>query len=107
MSLDVYLEEVQPTEIYQGNITHNLNKMAGMAGIYAVVWRPDENDIKEASDLIEPLTQAIARLEADPEKYKALNPPNGWGTYEDLLNFLKKYLQACKDNPMAVVRASR
>ena len=34
MSLDVWLVEVLPTEVYSANITHNLNRMADEAGIY-------------------------------------------------------------------------
>jgi hypothetical protein len=38
--------EVQPQEyithdVYDGNITHNLGRMADMAGIYYALWRPD------------------------------------------------------------------
>jgi hypothetical protein len=33
MSLDVYLKAVRRTTVHQSNITHNLNTMAGEAGI--------------------------------------------------------------------------
>ena len=33
MSLDVYLEDDTGSNLYQRNITHNLNKMASTAGL--------------------------------------------------------------------------
>jgi hypothetical protein len=36
MSLDVYLNESRPTEIFTANCTHNLVEMANAAGIYQI-----------------------------------------------------------------------
>jgi len=107
MSLDVYLEEVKPTEVYGGNITHNLTKMAQEAGIYEALWRPDENYITEARHLIDPIEKGLAKLKADPEKFKKFNPENGWGNYENLVKFVERYLKACKEHPEASVGVSR
>lgn len=103
MSLDVYLE----TTVYRANITHNLNRMADAAGIYDVLWRPDENGIWTANQLIQPLSEGLARLLADPEKFKARNAPNGWGTYDNFVPFVSNYMAACVANPDANVRVSR
>jgi hypothetical protein len=107
MSLDVYLEAVRPTEVYWANITHNLGKMAAEAGIYAYLWRPDELKITKASELIEPLEEGLAKMKADPAKYKQFNAPNGWGIYDHFVPWIERYLQACRDNPDASVRVSR
>lgn len=107
MSLDVYLTAVRPTEVYSGNITHNLNKMAQAAGIYRELWRPEEIGITHARELIEPLTKGLARLVADPEHFRQFDAPNGWGRYEHLVNFVEDYLRHCIENPDAEVRASR
>lgn len=107
MSLDVHLMAIRPTEVYSRNITHNLNKMAGEAGIYMHLWRPDEIGLTKASDLIEPLTAGLQLLKSDPERFRQFNPPNGWGRYEYLVEFVEDYLQACIENPDAEVRASR
>ena len=40
MSLDVYLKREGVETVYCANITHNLNVMAGKAGIYEALWRP-------------------------------------------------------------------
>lgn len=113
MSLDVYLEikgnplepggEVPSCEVFDGNITHNLGRMAQEAGLYNCLWRPDENAIERAGQLCEPLRQGLERLKADPERYKTLNPENGYGTYEGLLAFAENYLKACRQWPDAAV----
>jgi hypothetical protein len=93
--------------VFECNITHNLTKMADAAGIYEELWRPDEIAITHARELIEPLTAGLERLRADPEKFKALNPPNGWGDYDGLVRFVSAYLEACRQHPDATVYTSR
>jgi hypothetical protein len=115
MSLDVYLEVVVDTgapephcvDLYWANITHNLGDMAAAAGIYLCLWRPDEIDITTAGQLVEPLTEGLALLEADPARFEAFNAPNGWGTYKHFVPFVRQYLEACKQHPKALVRVSR
>ena len=49
----------------------------------------------------------IAELKSNPEKYKKFNPENGWGSYEGLLSFAEKYLQACEKYPNSIIGVSR
>jgi len=107
MSLDISLNKVMETEIFSANITHRLNRMAEEAGFYEAVWRPEENGIENAEQLIPILEAGIDRMLADPERYKKHDAPNGWGTYEQFIPWLRKLLSACKENPDATVRASR
>jgi hypothetical protein len=94
-------------EVFHANITHNLNKMADAAGIYEALWRPEEVGISTAAQLIGPLTAGLVLLRSDPERFKVLNPPNGWGNYDILVEFVAGYLQACIKEPEALVRVSR
>jgi len=111
MSLDVYLQTAKcPTcahceELYSSNITSNLAEMATALAIYNVVWRPSENGISCAEQLVIPLTAAVSELRRDPNKYSKFNAPNGWGTVEHFLNFLERYLEACIKYPEAEVLA--
>jgi len=118
MSLDVYLtdsikcphcgQDAGPgSTVYSANITHNLGKMADVAGIYGALWRPDEHGLTHARDLIEPLRSGLADLRARPAFFVAFNAPNGWGTYEHLVPFVEQYLAACLEYPDAKVRVSR
>jgi hypothetical protein len=116
MSLDLYLQvtadvggaEPHVVTLWSANYTHNCNTMAEAAGIQKHVWRPEELlEIKTAGDLVEPLRAGIRRMEEEPQKFIALNPANGFGSYETFLPWLKKYLAACMEYPKATIYASR
>lgn len=94
-------------EVYSANITHNLGKMAVEAGIYKHLWRPEEIGIAKAAQLIPALAHGLALLKSDPERFKAFNPSNGWGDYGGFVEWVEKYLAACKENPDADVSVSR
>jgi len=101
------IAEHETSEVYSGNITHNLNWMASEAGIYEHLWRPDEIEIKQAKELIEPLGEGLALLKSEPDRFKEFNPENGWGDYDGLIEFVEGYLDACKEYPEATVSVSR
>lgn len=93
--------------LFEANITHNLNKMAERAGIYKEVWRPEEVNITKAYQLIKTLEFGIKRMEERPDFYKELSAGNGWGTYEDFLPWLERYLSACRNYPNSEIEVSR
>lgn len=107
MSLDFWLVKEMPVEVYEKNITHNLTSMAEAAGLYKVLWRPDENGYQYARDLIEPLEDGLVNLREGKESLLMHSPKNGWGTYEDLLNFAKECLEACREYPDAEIKTWR
>jgi len=107
MSLDITLTANRPSTVFEYNITHNLWVMADAAGLYQYLWRPEDVGITTARELIAPLTQGMIRLKKEKESLEKLNPSNGWGKYEDLYNFVKEYLDACKKNPDAEVSVDR
>jgi hypothetical protein len=106
VSLDVELRVVRPVAVFDYNITHNLGDMAERAGIYNALWHPEELDVTRACYLVPYLKAGLSRLKAQPEYFKTLNPENGWGTYENLVEFVEKYLKACEENPNAEVWVS-
>lgn len=116
MSLDIYLdapavdtgaEHPYCADLYSANITHNLGAMADEAGLYKPLWRPDENGITVAGQLIEPLKAGIAAMKAEPARFKKLEPENKWGTFTAFLPWLENLLDACERHPKATVRVSR
>lgn len=107
MSLDVALVAVRPVDVFEWNVTHNLNKMAAEAGLYKALWYPEELNYKYGRDLIAPLSAGLTLLKSDPERFKKFNPENGWGNYEGLVRFVEKYLDACEENPEAEIWVSR
>lgn len=106
MSLDLYLIDKYDGYVYKGNITHNLVMMASEAGLYQCLWRPEEH-YSFAEEVVPSLAEGIKTLSLDPEKFKAMNPSNGWGTYEGLLEFACKFLVACVAHPDATFEVSR
>lgn len=88
------------------NITHNLNKMAEAVGLYEVLWSPEEIGITIASQMIPFLEKGIEELRANPDKYKTFNPSNGFGGYEDFVDFCKSVLRKCREYPDATIEAN-
>ena len=113
MSLDITLRDNccescgRSDEAFSANITHNLGTMARETVLYGVLWRPEQNGIVFAKDLIKPLEDGIRKMENDPERFKKYDATNNWGTYEQFLPWLRVLLAACEDNPDAKVDASR
>lgn len=106
MSLDVTLTK-DGAEVYSASITHNLNVMAMELGVYPHLWRPDENLITKADQLIDPLTFAIKTMVANRERLQQFNPANGWGSYDGLLRFIQEYRDYCERFPDADVSVCR
>lgn len=99
-----YKEE---NELYSANITHNLNTMADKAGLYELLWRPEDRGYTKAKDLIEGLKLGLTDLKSRPEYFEQFNSKNGWGMYEHFVPFVEKYLEACVESPEATIRVSR
>ena len=95
--------------VFEWNITHNLTNMAQAAGIYEPLWHPEKCDppITTAKQLIGPLSVGFEKLVTGREFFLQFNPKNGWGTYENLVEFVGRYINACEDWPDAIVSVSR
>ena len=113
MSLDVALyikvdtggNELHQVELFGANITHNLNKMAIAAGLYDALWCPDESG--RAGDILPVLVKGYNELKNNPNKYKEFDSDNGWGTYDDFLPWIERYMDACDKHPLACVWISK
>jgi hypothetical protein len=109
VSLDFYLEELRPCEVFSRNITHNLGAMADAAGIYNALWHPERLGLGPdvlAHMLIGQLETGLAELEAYPERFRQYDAANGWGRYEHFVPFVRACLEACREHPEARVRTS-
>ena len=99
-------DDYEDARLASHNVTQNLNKMAEAVGLYKVLWYPEEIGITSASQMIVPLEKGIEELEANPDKYKAFNPPNGWGNYDIFVSFCRSVLHTCREHPDAVIEAA-
>lgn len=100
-------EACETDEVFQANIKHNLGKMASEAGMYEALWRPEEIGITKARGLIEPLSIGLSLMKREPSRFIALNPSNGWGSYDGFVPWIEQYLAACCRWPDADVSVSR
>lgn len=79
------------------NLTYNLSPMlyeAGFPGWQAIVGAP----CSESGGMFH---RVAATLAADPERFKAFNPENGWGKYEDALGAMEHLAKLCVNHPDA------
>lgn len=94
-------------ELYCSNITNNLVEMAVACNLYTYLWKPEELGYTLARELIAPLELGLEKLYDEPQKYRKMNPSNGWGSYDILMRFTQHYLYACVKHPDAIVSVCR
>jgi hypothetical protein len=75
--------------------------------VYQVLWRPEELGATHAKQLIGPLNRGLVLLQLKPEHFQQFNASNGWGKYEDLVEFVTEYLAAYERYPDAEIGVSR
>ena len=98
-------EETETDEFWHGNITHNLAEMATQVcdsdesySLYDLLWR--DNPFNESKfNYIKSLVDCLDGLLEDPKYFKQYNPSNGWGTYEQLVEFVRSFIHALIDMP--------
>jgi hypothetical protein len=103
MSWDVWLEMDTggpiKTEVSESfNYTHNCNCMLRDVGIE---WSEMRN--MKGKDVVFMLDIAIEKLKSDPEKYRKMNPSNGWGSYDSLLSVLERIVEDFSMHPKATL----
>jgi hypothetical protein len=63
-------------------------------------------DGKTGHECVPLLRAAVAKMEGNPAKYRAMNPENGYGGYEGALRALRDLLGWCRKAPLAMMRIS-
>ncbi|MEK6860344.1 MAG: hypothetical protein AABY07_00095 [Nanoarchaeota archaeon] len=91
------------TTLAEKNCTYNLSPM-----FYKALGGEGLNKInnKKAGACEEYIQKGIDAMIKDPKEYRALNPKNGWGTYEDALYTLRFILKACQKFPESIFTIS-
>lgn len=107
MSYDIWLEADlgghKPYVIDENhNHTSNTSRMWSAAGADLA-----EMDGLSAGECIPLLERAVADMNARPEFYATMNPPNGWGSNETYRAFLSSLLDFFRKAPRAKVVVSR
>ncbi len=113
-------KQVKIAEAGDWNYTHNTNAMisaaledAGKGDAVGSAWwnkiRGEKGDYwctaldgLSGADGEKLLGLIVAGLEADPGRFRAMNPPNKWGDYDGLLDVLGEMRKASGEWPEAV-----
>lgn len=108
---------------WEGNYTHNTNHMIRSASVPE--WVVEDVSVAEEVLFRKPVgglcwgdfdgkpgkhvsvfcAEILTELEANPEKYIAMNPPNGWGSYDTLIDFIRGVKAACDRFPTETFEA--
>lgn len=65
-------------------------------------------DPEPVAEIILPqIEKGILNMRANPEKYRAMNPANGWGDYEGALAYLEWIAEGCRQWPKSRVHVWR
>ena len=83
------------------NYTSNCSQMWCEAGADLQAF-----DGKLVSECLPLLQQALVVLGREPERFRAMDPPNGWGSYDSLVPKLRVLAEAFARYPKAIVRVS-
>jgi hypothetical protein len=81
------------------NYTYNIRPMTEKAGLRSLT---DLHNLL-ASEALPIIASVIEAMEADPEDFRALNPANGWGDYDTLLERLHDLRDELATHPAAIV----
>ena len=94
MSYDVWIENARGQDLFAlgANYTYNVAPMF----FHAVGSSPTRWDGKGAGEVAKLAIIALSAFGADPELYRAMNPPNGWGNFEGASEFLSDIYHACR-----------
>lgn len=88
--------------LHDVNCTYNLSDMfrEALPDLKDGMWGLNNLSGSEA----EPhLSKAIKDMDENPDKYKAMNPKNGWGDFDGALEVLVQILSWCQQAPRGTI----
>ena len=99
MSYDISLvKEIEVTVV--GNQTYNTTPMFSKC----IGHRLRDFDGQNAGEVAPKLLEGILNMTESPDIYRAMNPENGWGSFDGALHYLATFYKACIENPDTIVR---
>jgi len=73
--------------------------MSPEANMYEALWHPDHINCVKAKDIIGIVIEGFSDMLKNPKHYKKLESDNGWGTYDDFIDWVYNYIKALSENP--------
>lgn len=101
MSADIWLESADGDRLAEEgvNVTYNLSEMLAEAGM----GRWSDYIGMSATEAAGRWEVTLDTLRSDPERFRKMNPPNGWGTYNGAMTALGSLVDICHDHPKAKI----
>ena len=83
---------------YEQNYTYNVSPM-----FYKAFGDPGINFIegKTGKECIEKLRLGLKEMQDNKSKYEAMNPDNGWGSYEGAVEVIETLIKWAAESPLA------
>ena len=90
---------------YPARVTESFNYTSNVSPMWTEAIGTSLRDLKgKTGEEAKPvLVKAICDMAAHPEKYKPMEPDNGWGDYHGAMNFLSRILEICQEAPKAKI----
>ena len=102
--LEVDLGGPEPIEVHSANITHNVKSMWAEAGVYSALY---ESHGQVARTVLPALKGGLKAMTDDPDRYRKMDSPNGWGTYEDAAIWIAQLIEEIERMPNAIIYVSK
>lgn len=102
MSINIKILALRKIPIFDTDITYNLAPMYYKAIDEELGFKKIKGmNCKKALPIID---NAIKNMIEEKEEYIKLNPSNGWGSYDGLIEDLKQMRECCEDNPDGIFK---
>ena len=105
MSYDVHLEaDLGCGPVRVGDLDSNMTWNIAPIVVAACGTSPSQWDGLTGAEVCALARKVADAIDAEPNKYRALNPPNGWGSAETCQRWMRGIAWACAGAPNATFR---
>lgn len=89
------------SNLYEWTYTYNVGPMLHDVGI-----RLNDMDGMKCEEALPILKEGLEKLRVDPERYKAMSPKDGLGSYDGLVNLLRAVVREVREHPELAFKVS-
>lgn len=111
MSLDLWMESPQCPTCKHTERSDSFNCTYNLAAMWYEIFLTSKHmvhiDGMKGRESLPMLSAAMNELALNPEKFKMLNPSNGFGHYEGFVNFIIDLILTAQKHPDWIWKASR
>lgn len=111
MSLDLWLKKPECPTCHHSDETESKNYTYNVCNMWYEVFPEDDGmvmiDGMTGKHSLTILTYFLGILLKNPDRFKVLNPKNGWGCYDTFVKFIKELIELANKHPDWIWEASR